>query len=45
MCEYLSDLLNQEVGFYDYNGELSNNKIVLFENTRFFDVDNKKEIN
>ena len=43
VSEYLSNLLNQEVGFYDYNGDLPNNKIVLFENTRFFDLDNNRE--
>ena len=45
VSDYLSNLLNQKVGFYDYNGELPDNKIILFENTRFFDLDNNKESN
>ena len=46
VCDKLSDLLNTKVAFYNYDGDTSiidNNKIVLFENTRFFDLDNNKE--
>ena len=45
----LSKLLNQNVYFCtweeDINSAIDNNKIVLLENTRFFDLDNKKESN
>ena len=46
VCDKLSDLLNTKAAFYNYDGDTSiidNNKIVLFENTRFFDLDNNKE--
>ena len=48
VCEYLSKLINKEIGFCDYtNQEEIFNKydIVMMENTRFFDLDNKKESN
>ncbi len=45
VSDYLSNKLNQKVGFYDYNGDLPNEKIILFENTRFFDLDDNKESN
>ena len=45
----LSKLLNQNVYFCtweeDINSAIENNKIVLLENTRYFDLDNKKESN
>jgi len=45
----LGRLLNQEVYFCtweeDINKAIEDNKIVLLENTRFFDLDNKKESN
>lgn len=47
VCDRLSELLNEKVIFCEYNDELQekveNNKIIMFENTRFFDLDNKKE--
>ncbi len=46
--ERLEELLDTNIGFYDYTNKTEkelNNKIVLFENTRFFDLDNKKETN
>ena len=46
--ERLEKLLDKNIGFYDYTCKTKkelNNKIVLFENTRFFDLDNKKESN
>lgn len=45
VCDYLSILLNEEVGFFDYASAFPDNRIVLFENTRFFDLDNNKESN
>lgn len=44
----LSELLNQKVAFCDYTNTkeiINNNKIILMENTRFFDLDNNKESN
>ena len=49
VAEELSKELNQDVYFCtweeDINKAIENNKIVLLENTRFFDLDNKKESN
>lgn len=46
VCDYLSNMLNEKIDFYDYQCEFkSNNKIIMFENTRFFDLDDKKESN
>lgn len=46
VCDYLSDLINERIAFYDYsNDEVLNDRIIMFENTRFFDLDNKKESN
>lgn len=42
----LEDLIKEKIGFYDYTDNTKselNKKIVLFENTRFFDLDNNKE--
>lgn len=47
--EYLKNKLSDDIVFVDYNSDLSkiidSNKIIMFENTRFFDLDNKKESN
>lgn len=45
VCDYLSKLLNKEVAFCDYKNldVIKNNKIIMMENTRFFDLDNNKE--
>ena len=49
VAEELSKELNQNVYFCtweeDIENAIENNKIVLLENTRFFDLDNKKESN
>ena len=49
VAEELSKELNQDVYFCtweeDINKAIEDNKIVLLENTRFFDLDNKKESN
>ena len=46
VCEYLSSLINKKISFYDYsNDEVLNDKIIMFENTRYFDLDNNKESN
>ena len=49
VCDRLSLLLNEDVRFVNYSEDISSiikdNKIVLLENTRFFDLDNKKESN
>lgn len=45
----LEDILGENIAFYNYKNDindlLKNNKIIMFENTRFFDLDNKKESN
>ena len=46
VCDYLSNLINKPITFCDYNMDsLPNAKIIMMENTRFFDLDNKKESN
>lgn len=49
VAEELSKELNQDVYFCtweeDINKAIEDNKIVLLENTRYFDLDNKKESN
>lgn len=48
VCDYLSSLLNEKVAFSDYSDAykvIENNKIIMMENTRFFDLDNNKESN
>lgn len=49
VCKRLNELMSEEVILASYedniNEIISNNKIVLLENTRFFDLDNKKESN
>jgi len=49
VAEELSKELNQDVYFCtweeDINKAINDNKIVLLENTRYFDLDNKKESN
>lgn len=49
VCKRLEELLNISVAFYNYEDEvdniIENNKVIMFENTRFFDLDDKKESN
>jgi phosphoglycerate kinase len=48
VCNRLKELLNLDIAFYNYEDNKSivdNNKIIMFENTRYFDIDNKKESN
>lgn len=46
VCDYLSNLISENIAFYDYtNEEVLDNKFIMFENTRFFDLDNNKESN
>ena len=47
VCDRLSELLNKEVTFITYddniNENVNNSNLMMFENTRYFDLDNKKE--
>ena len=47
VCDRLSELLNEDIRFCTYEEDIKsiidNNKIVMLENTRFFDLDNNKE--
>lgn len=49
VCDRLSELLGKDICFCTYeeniNEKINNNKIVMLENVRFFDLDNKKESN
>ena len=49
VCNRLSTLINEEVKFISYDENvkdiINKNKIVMLENTRFFDLDNNKESN
>ena len=49
VCKRLSELLNEDIYFCSYDEDIQkvidNNKIVMLENTRYFDLDNKKESN
>ncbi|MBR4830487.1 MAG: phosphoglycerate kinase [Bacilli bacterium] len=49
VCDRLSELLNKEVKFITYeddvNKEVNDNSLVMLENVRYFDLDNKKESN
>ena len=49
VCNRLSELLNENIRFVTYNEDINKivneNKIVMLENTRFFDLDNNKESN
>ena len=48
VCDYLSELINKNIAFCDYKNVeqvLNSNKIIMMENTRYFDLDNKKESN
>ena len=46
VCDYLSKLINKDIAFYKYDDDsVLDNDIVMFENTRFFDLDDKKESN
>ena len=47
VCDRLSELLGKKVKFCTYEENIKsivdNNKIVMFENTRFFDIENNRE--
>lgn len=49
ICRKLEEILDEHIAFYNYKDDISdlikNNKIIMFENTRFFDLDNKRESN
>lgn len=49
VCDRLSELLNKKVTFVTYdedvNKMVNDNDLILFENVRYFDLDNKKESN
>lgn len=49
VCDRLSKLLNEEIYFCSYEEDIEdkikNNKIIMLENVRFFDLNNKKESN
>ena len=49
VCDRLSELLDENIAFCTYeeniNDVINNNKIIMLENTRYFDIDNKKESN
>lgn len=46
VCERLKELLNVEIAFYNYSEDkkiIEDNKVIMFENTRYFDLEGKKE--
>ena len=49
VCDRLSELLNEPIRFCTYdediNSVIDENKIIMLENTRYFDLDNNKESN
>ena len=48
VCDYLSKKINMDIAFCNYENTseiINNNKIIMMENTRLFDLDNKKESN
>lgn len=49
ICNKLEYILGEHIAFYNYKDDIDdlikNNKVIMFENTRFFDIDNKKESN
>lgn len=49
VCDRLSELLNEKVYFCTYEENIKekilNNKIIMLENVRYFDLNNKKESN
>jgi phosphoglycerate kinase len=49
VCDRLSKLLNKDVTFVTYDedveSKVNDNKLIMFENVRYFDLDNKKESN
>ncbi|MBO6195813.1 MAG: phosphoglycerate kinase [Bacilli bacterium] len=49
VCDFLSKILDKKIAFCTYDEDvhtvIKNNRIVMLENTRFFDLDNKKESN
>ena len=48
VCDRLSSLLGEDIKFVRYNEDIDSiigtNKIIMLENTRFFDLDNKKKV-
>lgn len=49
VCERLEEIIDEKIVFCNYDEtiykKVKENKIVMFENTRFFDLDDKKESN
>jgi len=49
VCDEMKKLLNIDIAFATYNDNINSiidsNKVIMFENTRYFDLDNKKESN
>ena len=49
VCDRLSELLNKEVTFIKYdediNSLVNNSNLIMFENVRYFDIENNKESN
>jgi phosphoglycerate kinase len=49
VCDRLSKLLNEDVTFVTYDedveSKVNDNKLIMFENVRYFDLHNKKESN
>lgn len=49
VCKRLEELLDISIAFYNYEDNVDNiirnNKVIMFENTRFFDLEGKKESN
>ncbi len=49
VCDRLSELLGEDIKFCSYEDNIietiNNNKIVMLENTRYFDIEGKKESN
>lgn len=49
VCNRLSELLEKDIKFCTYdqdiNKVINDNKVIMLENTRYFDIDNKKESN
>ena len=47
VCNHLSELINRKIKFCTYDQDvksiINSNKIIMLENTRFFDLDNNKE--
>lgn len=48
VCDRLSELLNKEVTFIKYDEDINslvNNNLIMFENVRYFDLEDNKESN